>query len=353
MLRSLYKLAVVALCVTSVVIVLGAYTRLTHAGLGCPDWPGCYGFLSVPTAEVDVNKAELAFPDRPVEAHKAWNEMIHRYFAGSLGLIILAIFILSIKAKQRLLLPSILLATVTLQAVLGMLTVTMNLMPLIVMGHLLGGFTTFAILFILTIQLRRRLYPAWLENSKFSSSSKLHLAIKSTIFVVILQIALGGWTAANYSAVACLELPICEDGWQQRFDLGQALSIPTGHANYEFGVFPYEARMSIHILHRFGAIAVTFMCLVLLVMLLKRDHRANRKIAIGISGLLLLQILLGVSNVVFHLPLAVAVMHNFVAVCLLLSLIATWYLSGFKLRRPTIEPQEEPVRSSQTLVEGA
>lgn len=342
MLRSLYRLAVVALCVTSVVIVLGAYTRLTHAGLGCPDWPGCYGFLSVPTADADIAKAEQAFPDSPVEAHKAWNEMIHRYFAGALGLLILGIFILSVKAKQKLLLPSILLFTVTIQAILGMLTVTMNLMPLVVMGHLLGGFTTFCILFLLTLQLRRKLYPAWLENWRFSTSVTLHKAIKTTAFVVVLQIALGGWTAANYSAVACLDLPICEAGWQQRFDLAKALSVPTGHQTYEYGVFPYEARMTIHILHRFGAIAVTFMSLLLIFLLLKRDVVANRNSAMIISGLLVTQIGLGLSNVIFHLPLGIAVMHNFIAVCLLLSLVGTWYLSSFKLRRPTIEQGINP-----------
>lgn len=352
MLRSLYKLAVVSLCVTSVVIILGAFTRLTDAGLGCPDWPGCYGFLSVPTAEADISAAEQAFPDRPVEAHKAWNEMIHRYIAGSLGLLILALFIMSVKAKQRLLLPGILLFTVTAQAILGMLTVTMNLMPLVVMGHLLGGFTTFCLLFLLTIKLRRQLYPAWLENWHFTTSKKLHLTIKVTAAAVVLQIALGGWTAANYAAVACLDLPICEAGWQERFDLGKALSVPTGYENYEYGVFPYEARMTIHILHRFGAIAVTMLSLFLIFLLLRQDRQANQNMALLIGGGLALQIALGLSNVLFHLPLAVAVMHNFVAVCLLLSLLATWYLSRFKLTRPTIVDRAPTLASHPEMAEG-
>lgn len=352
MLTKLYKLTVVALCVTAVVIILGAFTRLTDAGLGCPDWPGCYGFLSVPTAAEDVTLAEQAFPERPVEAHKAWNEMIHRYFAGSLGLLVLAIFVLSIKAKQSLILPGVLLIAVTIQAVLGMLTVTMNLMPLVVMAHLLGGFTTFCLLFILTIKLRRQLYPAWLENFRFTTSKPLHNLIKGAIAVVMLQIALGGWTAANYAAVACLDLPICEAGWQQRFDLASALSVPTGHENYEYGVFPYEARMSIHILHRFGAIATTAICLLLIVLLLKRDAVANRGMATTVLALLSIQVALGISNVVFHLPLAVAVLHNFVAACLLLSLLGSWYVSAFKLTRPTITASETAAKQASSFVQG-
>ncbi|WP_269748102.1 COX15/CtaA family protein [Enterovibrio coralii] len=138
-------------------MALGAFTRLTEAGLGCPDWPGCYGFLTVPQSAEHIAQATEAFPDAPVEIQKAWNEMIHRYVAGTLGLVIAAIAFLAWRnpARNRLL-PSILLAVVTFQAALGMWTVTMNLMPIVVMGHLLGGFTTVTLLFLLALTERRR-----------------------------------------------------------------------------------------------------------------------------------------------------------------------------------------------------
>jgi len=326
MINPLYRLTKIALLVTAIVIVLGAYTRLTDAGLGCPDWPGCYGFLTVPTEATDVAKAQQAFPERPVEAHKAWNEMIHRYFAGSLGLLILGIFILSIKAKQSLVLPTILLITVCFQAILGMLTVTMNLQPVIVMGHLLGGFTTFSLLLLFALQLKRSIRPHWIPSLSVSVNRPLLKVLQLSVIVLALQIALGGWTASNYAAVACIELPICEDGWQQKFDLSQALSVPTGHADYEFGVFPYEARMTIHILHRLGAAVTTLLLMLLIWRLWAMRQAGNRQMALGLSLLLLLQVGLGVSNVLFQLPIAVAVAHNFVAACLLLNLLACTYI---------------------------
>lgn len=327
MLEIRYKLTQVALALVCVVVILGAFTRLTDAGLGCPDWPGCYGFLTVPTGAEEVAIAEQAFPERPVEASKARNEMVHRYFAGTLGLLILLIWALSLKAKQQVKLTTVLLATVTFQAVLGMWTVTMNLMPLVVMGHLLGGFTTFCLILILTMRLRRLTQLKQDEIAEHSTSLatdyKLPMMLKVTTLVVLLQIALGGWTAANYAAVACTDLPICEPGWQQKFDLGQALSIPSGYADYEYGVFPFEARMSIHVLHRFGAMLATLSIILLVFMMYK--HHKLKPFATTISILTLVQISLGISNVVFHLPLYVAVAHNFVGLLLLGSLILAWY----------------------------
>ncbi|OZB03214.1 MAG: cytochrome B, partial [Idiomarina sp. 34-48-12] len=189
-----------------VVIVLGAYTRLTDAGLGCPDWPGCYGELTVPK---DAEKAVELFPHAPLESQKAWNEMIHRYAAGTLGLVILAITIAAFVRRrhdpsQPVGLPVLLLALVTFQAALGMWTVTMNLQPLIVMGHLLGGFTTISLLYLLLLRLERVHMP--LGDSKMRSMRGFALF---ALLVVFGQIALGGWVAANYAAMACTELPFC------------------------------------------------------------------------------------------------------------------------------------------------
>lgn len=327
MLQIRYRLTQIALVLVSVVVILGAFTRLTDAGLGCPDWPGCYGFLTVPTGVEEVAIAEQAFPERPVEAAKARNEMVHRYFAGSLGFLVLLIWTLSLRAKQHTKLATFLLATVTFQAVLGMWTVTMNLMPLVVMGHLLGGFTTFCLILLLFLRLRTQVLlareyiqdqPAPLKGDRF-----LLGMIKGATLVLVLQIALGGWTAANYAAVACTDLPICEPGWQDKFDLKQALSVPTGHADYEFGVFPFEARMSIHVLHRFGALFATSVIVLLLIRMWR--HHSLRPLALGLGSLTVIQISLGVSNVVFHLPLAIAVAHNFVGLLLLATLVIAWY----------------------------
>ncbi|MDU0112163.1 MAG: cytochrome c oxidase assembly protein subunit 15 [Psychrosphaera sp.] len=325
MVRTLYKLNLIAILVAAVVVILGAYTRLTDAGLGCPDWPGCYGFLSVPTHAADIAHAEGAFPDRPVEHAKAWNEMIHRYFAGSLGFLILIMFLLSLKTKQRMALPTILLLTVCFQALLGMWTVTMNLMPLVVMGHLLGGFTTFCLLVISALTLSRQINAGHIASSPSSLCHRLYRLSQLAFICLVIQIALGGWTASNYAAVACTELPICEGNWTEKFDIKEALTIPTGHDDYEYGVMHYEARMSIHVLHRFGAILVLFVFIALAFNLMKSKSTELKRFGMILTLLVSTQFLLGVSNVVFQLPLFIAVSHNFVALCLLASLITLMF----------------------------
>lgn len=155
-----FTVAVLATLLAAVVVLLGAYTRLTHAGLGCPDWPGCYGFVHVPLSEAQLAHAELHFPDAPVEAQKGWNEMIHRYFAGALGLLILGLALHALVRRGRdgqpLKLPLLLLAVVIAQAAFGMWTVTLKLWPQVVTAHLLGGFTTLALLFLLALRLSGR-----------------------------------------------------------------------------------------------------------------------------------------------------------------------------------------------------
>ena len=152
MTRTIHRLAMTAAIITFCVIVLGAWVRLSHAGLGCPDWPGCYGHLSFSKTTENIEIAQQAFPERPVEEHKAWNEMIHRYFASALGFLILVIFINSLFSKaynKPVKLPLFLLCLVCFQGALGMWTVTLNLLPAVVMGHLLGGFTVLSCLFLL------------------------------------------------------------------------------------------------------------------------------------------------------------------------------------------------------------
>lgn len=319
------NIALVGIILALVVVALGAYTRLTHAGLGCPDWPGCYGFIDVPETAEKIQIAEAAFPERPVEPEKAWNEMIHRYFAGSLGLLILAIFVFSIKNRHQgvpVKLPTFLLLLVTFQAALGMWTVTMKLMPIVVMAHLLGGFTTLCLLYLLYL----RLTPYRIPGGDTGLAKYFTLAVVAIIILTI-QIALGGWTSANYAALACTELPICQAGWTEQATVGNAFDlIPPARESYEFGHLSHAERMAVHIIHRFGAIITTLYIAWLAFSVLRQaQSQFMKKLAVTIALVLTVQVGLGVSNIVFNLPLAVAVSHNVVAACLMITLITLAY----------------------------
>ena len=317
------KLVGFSILLAVVVIVLGAYTRLTDAGLGCPDWPGCYGHLTVPESDMHIEAANAAYPERPVETQKAWNEMIHRYFAGTLGLCILAIAVWAVSkrsAEVPIKLPLVLLALVSFQALLGMWTVTLNLLPVVVMGHLLGGFSVLTCLFLLYLRLSRyRIGFVDMRIKRYATFAALG------IVVLVGQIALGGWTSANYAALACTEFPVCEGDWLSRLDMAGAYSVPEA-VNYEYGAHDYAERMTMHIVHRLGAV-ITFLYLGWLAISLYRrsasQHLRNASVVLGL--VLLAQVGLGISNVVFSLPLQVAVLHNAVAACLLLVLVLITY----------------------------
>lgn len=323
------KLVFVSFLLALVVVTLGAYTRLTHAGLGCPDWPTCYGLIDVPRTAEQIAVAEQAYPQRPVEIGKAWNEMIHRYFAGALGLLILAIALLSVKNRQQgtpLRLPLLILVVVIFQAALGMWTVTMKLMPIIVMAHLLGGFTTLCLLFLLYLRLKRhRINRTDFSIKKYGRFALLGIALLTG------QIALGGWTSANYAALSCVELPICQSGWQEQMNFENSFDlIPPERESYEFGHLSHDERVTIHVVHRFGAIAITIYLTWLLLMIYFKAQTSTFKTSAVVVGVALItQLSLGVSNIWFSLPLSVAVGHNLVAACLMLSLIALTY----RLRR--------------------
>jgi cytochrome c oxidase assembly protein subunit 15 len=308
-----------------IVVSLGAYTRLTHAGLGCPDWPGCYGQLKVPETNQQLAQAQQAFPEQKVVTHKAWNEMIHRYFAGSLGLLILVIALLSFKNRKLgtpLYLPLFILCTVVFQAALGMWTVTMKLMPIVVMGHLLGGFTTLCLLFLLYL----RLSNYRLSSSDFSVKKYTKFAILG-IVILLGQISLGGWTSSNYAALSCVELPICQAGWQQKLTFSGSFDpISPVKDSYEFGHLSYAQRVTVHVAHRFGAIITTFYLAWLAFMVFtKSQTQFFKNAALLMASVLTLQLTLGVSNIIFSLPLAVAVSHNLVAALLMLTLIRLSY----------------------------
>jgi cytochrome c oxidase assembly protein subunit 15 len=323
-----YALAVTLLAL--LVIVLGAYVRLSDAGLGCPDWPGCYGNLIAPTSEPQISTANSAYPGRPVEVHKAWKEMAHRYLAGALGLAILFLALLSLSrgkpSEHPRLLPWLLVLLVTLQAALGMWTVTLLVKPAIVTSHLLGGFITAALLWILTL----RLYGPAMNRYVIHRPSRLLLFSRIGLVILLLQITLGGWTSTNYAAIGCSDFPTCHSGlWWPSMDFTQAFTLWHGTGiNYEYGILGAEARTAIHLVHRLGAL-ITALYLLPLAVLLYRTGRAavTQRLAWVLSLLLLLQLGLGITNVLGHLPLPVAVAHNGVAALLLLTLLTlNWQL---------------------------
>ena len=306
---------------TLTVIVLGAYTRLSDAGLGCPDWPGCYGNLAVPSNAAAVNEANLQFPERALEADKAWIEMIHRYFAGSLGLLIFVVVAWCIKKNITSVgLPLLISATVIFQALLGMWTVTLKLMPVVVMAHLMGGFTLLSLLCLLYCRLSNVQH----HFGESVSHSPLKAWALFGLIVVVGQILLGGWTSSNYAALVCTQLPICEGNWMSYLDFKNAFDFAQhGHDNYEFGVLEYPARLTIHVMHRFGAIAATLTVLMIVYQLWKLEKGSQRKLAVTLAIVLFAQVSLGISNVWFHLPISVAVLHNLVAALLLVTMVVT------------------------------
>lgn len=336
----LNRLVSFAIVLTMVVIVLGAYTRLTDAGLGCPDWPGCYGFMQLPQ-EHHADIAASRYPERPLEPHKARNEMVHRYFAGTLGLVIAAIFVLSTLVQRKIkLLPATLLALVVFQAALGMWTVTLNLFPLVVMGHLLGGFSLLTLLWLYRRQLA---LPAMSPAPVVPSRLRLFGTCASLILV--LQIALGGWTSANYAAMACVELPLCHVGWTEQLKFDEAFDLHLGHDNYEFGVMSKEARQTIHISHRLGAVLTLLLVGAFAIRLWRFgiEHKAEgdvyRRQGLLLLVLLSLQFVLGVLNIWWLLPLPNAVAHNFVAA----NLLAATILARVQLSRSAHLALQHPV----------
>lgn len=329
MTKPAYRIALLATLLALVVVMLGAYTRLSHAGLGCPDWPGCYGFIGVPMSEHKQALAEARFPAAPVEVAKGWAEMVHRYFAGSLGLVILGLAIHAVRhrkvANQPVKLPLLLLALVIVQAAFGMWTVTLKLWPQVVTAHLLGGFATLTLLFLLTLRLSGKLPVLPNIAARTRRFAALGLAL------VIGQIALGGWVSSNYAAIACLDLPTCHGQWWPPMDFANGFHL-TQHIgpNYLGGQLDSDARTAIHMTHRIGAMLVS---IVLLLLAWNLRAQGLPKLAALLIVALLTQVSLGISNVVLYLPLAVAVAHNACGAALLMCLT----LINYRLR-PVAHP---------------
>jgi len=317
----LHRLALFAAVLAFAVIVLGAFVRLSDAGLGCPDWPGCYGQLSWPAEPGEVRQANQAFPERPVETGKAWKEMVHRYLAGALVLLVLAINFLAWKSSRVRALAAFLLVLIFFQAALGMWTVTLKLLPVVVMGHLLGGLATFSLL----------LWLAWSSSSDDRTSAggafrQWRTMILVGLAVLVVQIALGGWTSANYSALACPDFPTCQGqmwpaaNYAEGFVLWREIGV-----DYEGGILDLRSRVAIHMTHRIGAL-ITFILLgVLAIRLMLQPPARSEGLILGV--LLVVQVSLGIQNVLLQLPLANAVAHNGVGALLLATMLWLWYCS--------------------------
>ncbi len=320
------RTAWIAVLLAFAVIMLGAYTRLSDAGLGCPDWPGCYGKLILPKTASGLAKVQATYPNIPIVVKKAWTEMAHRYIAGGLGLLILLLALWGPLRKkyiqqQPLLVPWLLVGLVILQAALGMWTVTLKLLPLIVMAHLLGGMIITALLWWLTLATNQSIQPP---------SQRLKVLkpwVLLGVLMVLIQITLGAWTSTNYAALACIDFPFCGGklfppmDWRSAFNL----SSPIG-PNYEGGHLAMDARIAIHMAHRYGAFLVAAYLAPLAIALVSiKTLSTLRHLGWLILFVLSCQIGLGIMNVKLTLPMWVAVAHNGVAAVLLLTMVTIAY----------------------------
>ena len=313
------RLALAGVLLTLVVVVLGAWVRLSAAGLGCPDWPGCYGHLSAGQAAQNVDAVNEAFPHRPFEYHKAVKEMVHRYFASSLGLLTLVLAGIAIANRkdpnQPVALPIALVALVIFQGLLGMWTVTLLLKPLIVVLHLLGGLATLSLLAWLAIDPERR--------TRVKEETGIRRLALAGLVVLGLQIALGGWTSSNYAALACPDFPTCQNVAWPHMDIKDAFVLWRGLGiDYEGGVLDHPARVAIHFVHRLGAILTALVLALLALQAWRKGRNTSIRIAGAIvAAVLVLQLILGPLMVVRGLPLLLATAHNGVAALLLLSVV--------------------------------
>lgn len=314
------RAALAATLLCAIVVVVGAWVRLTNAGLGCPDWPGCYGHLHPSQAVDRVADINAANPERPFDYQKAINEMVHRYIVGALGLLVLGLAALSVWNRrdpaQPRILPWVLVVLLVFQALLGMWTVTLLLKPLIVTLHLLGGLTTLALLWWLALPPERR-------ELKAAERPVRRLAITGLV-VLVAQISLGGWTSTNYAAAACPDFPACQGSYWPDMDFKDAFVLWRGLGiDYEGGVLDAPARVAIHYSHRLGAY-LTALVLALVVMgaLRRAQTGAVRAAAIAVAIAVIVQMAIGMNLIWKGWPLSLGTAHNAGAALLVLATVA-------------------------------
>jgi cytochrome c oxidase assembly protein subunit 15 len=312
--RSVGAVAILAF----LVVVLGATVRLSDAGLACPDWPGCYGYLRVSDALARPEEVRARWPDRPLHPGRARIEMLHRYAAGVLGLLVLGVAVGAWRQRNMRGLACVLLGLVALQALLGMWTVTLGLRPSIVAAHLVGGLAVLAALWWLALEtsapasaLRGDRGPGVPRDP--SSSRRLRLLGLAGLAVLGVQIVLGGWTSANHAALVCQGFPTCNGAWWPVADFASGFLPRQGP--------PDGAGMiAIHWAHRLGA-AIALAVLGALVLASSRAAASVRRAGLAVGFFLLLQVGLGIVTVLAGAPLPLAAAHNAGAALLLLGVL--------------------------------
>ncbi|MDT7834452.1 COX15/CtaA family protein [Aquabacterium sp. OR-4] len=311
--QRLAALTALTLFLTFDLIVFGAFTRLTDSGLGCPDWPGCYGEASPLAAQADIQAAQTALPSGPVTFAKAWIEMIHRYLAMVVGVLILVATAASWRARQAL--PHspwwsvATLVWVIVQGLFGKYTVTLKLYPAVVTLHLLGAMLLLLMLVLQHESLRQRPWPAAPQGG--GRDRVTPWVVGAVLALVMLQIALGGWVSTNYAVMACSGFPTCNGQWWPAMDAGHGFTLlrELGRAGHG-GFLPFEALVAIHMAHR-GFALLVFAALLALAWALHRQGQATaRRHALALLGLALLQAASGLSNVVLGWPIAGALAHS-------------------------------------------
>ena len=314
------RAALAATLLCAIVVVVGAWVRLTNAGLGCPDWPGCYGHL-LPSQALDrAAEISAANPGRPFDYQKAINEMVHRYIVGALGILVLGLAAFSVWNRrdpaQPRILPWFIVLLLVLQALLGMWTVTLLLKPLIVTMHLLGGLTTLALLWWLALPPDRR-------ELKAAERPVRRLALAGFL-VLIVQISLGGWTSTNYAAAACPDFPTCQSSYWPDMDFKNGFVLWRGLGiDYEGGVLDAPARVAIHYTHRLGAYFTAIVLGLVVIGALRRAQTGTaRAAALAVAIALVMQIAIGVNLIWKGWPLSLGTAHNAGAVLLVLATVA-------------------------------
>ncbi len=339
------KITLFGVVLALIVIVVGSYVRLSGAGLGCPDWPGCYGQaipLDFDSADFKAQAAK-AFSGQTPDLAKAWKEMSHRYLAAALGMAILLLALLSWREQQNR--PAVVAAASTLavlvglQAALGMWAVKLHIMPIVVTGHLLLGMMTFWLLFWLYLRVNPKVSPLALPRNGSAIFARFAMG------VLFLEIVLGGWVSANYAALACSGFPACNGSWWPKADYQTALNFFSGLSTGYTGVIAFDAQVAASWLHRVGAL-ICFIVLALVMLNATSAHHSKsiRRAGLGLSVLLLLQIGSGIIGVKFGMPLLAAVAHNAVAALLMLPLIAIGFYSRYayvEALKPVVEVEPE------------
>ena len=321
-----FRLALFSALFSLLLVLLAAWGRINEAGLGCPDWPGCYGRLFAPLTAQDLNEARTYFPRQPAEEEKLLKETLHRYFSGALGLLIIRLTVLGWQLKkhvrrQQVLIPALVFVLVFAQVILGILTVKLQHKPLISMLHLSTGLSILGLLWWIVLREQRFWRPV--TAAPAAVLSRLRPRALFALLLVIAQIALGGWMSVNYAALACPDFPVCQGTFSPPMNLfdGFALWRDIG-IEYEGVLLNLEAATAIHMAHRVGAL-VTLLYVGWLALhtirIGSRDHLC--RYGMLVLALLLAQVALGIINVLAHLPLAITVAHHAVAALLMLGLI--------------------------------